>query len=586
MSRSKAVDLTTIQLFWQAGLRNKRLLLLALLYPVGAILISTIVPLLVGKIIAAIASQDPNPGRFIPYFVLAAGAGVLANRYGFSFLLAHQAKTMSYLQQKALETLLRRSVGFHNDNIGGKLVSDAIDYPAGYSQLANAIFINIIPFAVVLITGSVLIIAESWKLGVLVSLMAVVTVTWGVIESRGRSPLRKQRLKATKAVTAHLADAILNVQTVKTFAHETDELNKHKALNKTLLQQRLHDWQLAAYQGSNRIAALLFMQLAFIVMIIHLVSNDPGLLGIGIFAFSFTITLSNKLFEVNSMIRNIEDGLLNASPMTEIIMQEPEIRDTRGAKSLEVKKGTISFDNVDFAYKDTSATDSVFAGLQLSIKSGEKIGLVGQSGGGKSTLTRLLLRFEDINDGQILIDGQNIAEVTQSSLRQAISYVPQEPLLFHRTIRENIAYGDWDASLEDVQKAAKKAHAHEFIQGLQDGYDTIVGERGVKLSGGQRQRIAIARAILKNAPLLILDEATSALDSESEVLIQEALWDLMKGRTTIVIAHRLSTIQKMDRIIVLDDGKIVEQGSHKELVKQKGHYAKLWAHQSGGFIEE
>jgi ATP-binding cassette subfamily B protein len=586
MSRPKSVDLATIRLFWQAGLEQKRLLFLALLYPVGTIFVNTVVPLFVGKILAAIAVPGSHPSHYIPYFVVAAIIGLAGNRWGFRFLLSHQALTMSRLQHQALETLLKRSVGFHNNNIGGKLVSDAIDYPVGYSQLANAIFVNIIPFGLVLIVGTILVSAESWKLGLLVGAMAVISVGWGVLESRKRSPLRQQRLVATKAVTSHLADAILNVQTVKTFAHENDELKTHKELNKTLLGQRLHDWQLAATQGNNRIMALLGMQLVFIMLAIRLVSDDPSLLGVGIFAFSFTITLSNKLFEINTMIRNIEDGLLNASPMTEVILEEPEIRDIKGAKPLQVKKGEIVFDHVDFAYKDNNSEGGVFADLDLKIKPGEKIGLVGQSGGGKSTLTRLLLRFEDINGGRILIDGQNIAEITQASLRQAISYVPQEPLLFHRTIRENIAYGNWDASLEDVQKAAKKAHAHEFIESLTDGYDTIVGERGVKLSGGQRQRIAIARAILKNAPILILDEATSALDSESEVFIQEALWDLMKNRTTIVIAHRLSTIQKMDRIIVLDDGQIVEQGTHQELVKQKGNYAKLWAHQSGGFIED
>jgi ATP-binding cassette subfamily B protein len=585
MSRPKSVDLATIRLFWQASLRHKRLLFLALLYPVGTIFVNTVVPLYVGKILAAIAVPGGNPTHYIPYFVVAAFIGLLGNRWGFKYLLSHQAETMSFLQRQALEALLRRSVGFHNDNIGGKLVSDAIDYPTGYAQLANALLINIIPFGMVLLIGSILVTIESWKLGLLICAMATISVGWGIFESKKRSPLRMQRLKATKDVTAHLADAILNVQTVKTFAHEDDELKSHKKLNTRLLDQRLHDWQLAAVQGNNRIAALLGMQLIFILLAIQLVRDDPSLLGIGIFAFSFTITLSNKLFEINSMIRNIEDGFLNASPMTEIIMEEPEIRDVRAAKPLNVKHGAITFDHVDFSYKDNDS-GGVFADLDLTIKPGEKIGLVGQSGGGKSTLTRLLLRFEDINNGQILIDDQNIAEVTQTSLRQAISYVPQEPLLFHRTIRENIAYGNWDATLEDVKKAAKKAHAHEFIESLADGYDTIVGERGVKLSGGQRQRIAIARAILKNAPILILDEATSALDSESEVFIQEALWDLMKGRTTIVIAHRLSTIQKMDRILVLDDGQIVEQGTHQELVKQKGNYAKLWAHQSGGFIED
>jgi ATP-binding cassette subfamily B protein len=223
--------------------------------------------------------------------------------------------------------------------------------------------------------------------------------------------------------------------------------------------------------------------------------------------------------------------------------------------------------------------------LNLHIKAGEKLGLVGPSGGGKSTLTRLVLRFDDVQNGRITIDGQDIRDITQASLHQQIGYVPQEPLLFHRSVRENIAYGNLGASEKDVRDAARKAYALDFIDTLPNGLDTIVGERGVKLSGGQRQRVAIARAILKNAPILLLDEATSALDSESEKVIQKALQELMQSRTTIVIAHRLSTIQKMNRIILLNDGKIVEQGSHIELLKSKGLYARLWGHQSGGFME-
>lgn len=277
---------------------------------------------------------------------------------------------------------------------------------------------------------------------------------------------------------------------------------------------------------------------------------------------------------------------MQAAPMTEIISETPEILDKPNAAKLQVRDGAVAINNVDFRYAENVNGQSIFTGLNLMIKPGERLGLVGPSGGGKSTLTRLLLRFEDINNGEILIDGQNVADVSQTSLRRSIAYVPQEPLLFHRSIHENIAYGRADASLSEVKQAARLAHADEFIGKLKDGYDTIVGERGVKLSGGQRQRIAIARAILKDAPILILDEATSALDSESEVLIQKALWELMKGRTAIVIAHRLSTIQRMDRIIVLDDGKIVEEGTHKQLLEQKGLYSKLWSHQSGGFLEE
>jgi ATP-binding cassette subfamily B protein len=232
------------------------------------------------------------------------------------------------------------------------------------------------------------------------------------------------------------------------------------------------------------------------------------------------------------------------------------------------------------------ANDALFNGLSLQINPGEKVGLVGHSGSGKTTFTRLLLRFSDIDAGEITIDDQNIARITQDDLHASIAYVPQEPLLFHRSIAENIRYGDISASDSTIRKVAKLAHADDFVKDLPQGYDTLVGERGVKLSGGQRQRIAIARAMIKQAPVLVLDEATAALDSESEALIQDALWKLMEDRTAIVIAHRLSTIQHMDRIIVMSNGEIVEEGSHKELLKAKGAYAKLWARQSGGFIED
>jgi len=268
----------------------------------------------------------------------------------------------------------------------------------------------------------------------------------------------------------------------------------------------------------------------------------------------------------------------------EILSQEPEVLDPVSPEPVRITAGAISFDKVIFSHD--GADDALFDNLNLHIKPGEKIGLVGHSGSGKTTLTRILLRFSDIDGGSITIDGQNIAAITQDDLRRSIAYVPQEPLLFHRSIRENIAYGKPDATDGEIRAAAQKANAADFIEKLPDGYGTMVGERGVKLSGGQRQRIAIARAILKNAPILVLDEATSALDSESELLIQAALNQLMEQRTAIVIAHRLSTIQKMDRILVLEKGTIVEQGSHAELVNKKGVYAQLWAHQSGGFIED
>jgi len=302
--------------------------------------------------------------------------------------------------------------------------------------------------------------------------------------------------------------------------------------------------------------------------------------------FNYTANIVEQLFQFgNNALRNYNRSVGDASDMVAILSQPAEVQDPAKPEVSRMGKGAINFKNVTFTHN--GADDAVFKKLNLHIKPGEKIGLVGHSGSGKSTFTRLLLRFSDVDSGEVLIDGQNIANVTQDDLHTQIAYVPQEPLLFHRSIRENIAYGQLDASQETIEATAKMASAHDFIMALPQGYDTLVGERGVKLSGGQRQRVAIARAMLKNAPILALDEATSALDSESEVLIQAALWKLMEGRTAIVIAHRLSTIQKMDRIIVLDNGRIVEQGSHKELIaKKNGTYAKLWAHQSGGFIDD
>jgi ATP-binding cassette subfamily B protein len=271
--------------------------------------------------------------------------------------------------------------------------------------------------------------------------------------------------------------------------------------------------------------------------------------------------------------------------MTELLEQPPQVQDKPFAEESEIARGAIGFSDMTFRYSDAASNDTLFKDFDLSVKSGEKIGLVGPSGGGKTTITRLLLRFMDIQSGAITIDGQDIRDIKQRDLRRAIAYVPQEPLLFHRTIKENIRYGRPQATDAEVIGVAKKSYAHEFVSALPQGYDTLVGERGVKLSGGQRQRVAIARAMLKNAPILVLDEATSALDSQSEQLIQKALWQLMKDKTAVVIAHRLSTINHMDRIIVLDKGRITEQGSHQQLLDQKGLYAKLWSHQSGGFIE-
>jgi ATP-binding cassette subfamily B protein len=306
--------------------------------------------------------------------------------------------------------------------------------------------------------------------------------------------------------------------------------------------------------------------------------------GIVYLVISYTLSVVSQLWSATHATRMYVRIVGDASPMIATLQEPVEIKDAPVVATANMHDGAVAFHNLTFTHDESNKP--LFRDFSLAIPAGQRVGLVGHSGSGKTSLTRLLLRFSDVDAGEITIDSQNIATLAQDDVRRAISYVPQEPLLFHRTLRDNIAYGKPDATDQEVWQAARAAHADDFINELPDKVETIVGERGVKLSGGQRQRIAIARAILKDAPILVLDEATSALDSESEKLIQASLETLMKNRTSIVIAHRLSTIAKLDRIIVLNQGKIVEDGTHSELLKQNGTYAKLWNHQSGGFIEE
>jgi ATP-binding cassette subfamily B protein len=284
-----------------------------------------------------------------------------------------------------------------------------------------------------------------------------------------------------------------------------------------------------------------------------------------------------------AIYRNLEGSLTDAAQFTELLLHPPAIVDADPVEPFQPRDASVRFRSVRFAHP---SRPPLFDGLDLTISAGEKVGLVGRSGGGKTTLTRLLLRFADLDAGAIEIGGQDIATIAQSALRSFIATVPQEPAMFHRTIAENIRIGRPRATDAEVRHAAELAHAAEFIAALPAGYDTLVGERGIKLSGGQRQRIAIARALLKDAPILVLDEATSALDSESENHIQQALWTLMQDRTAIVIAHRLSTVRRMDRLVVLEAGAIVEHGRHDQLLAGRGYYAALWQHQSGGFLQE
>jgi len=578
-------DRETIRASIHALTRHRRLFIMSLLYLVSKVLINVILPLLISLTFASMVTGT-DPDRYIAWLVVVATVGTLTNYFGIKAVVTLNAIGQYELNRQTFDTLLRRSVGFHANSIAGKLVSNAMDYASAHGRLVDAAYVNLIPLAVTFVVGIVVVAASSLPLALALLIVIGTILALSVIEGQQRKNLRFERRRVQNRLVAHYSDTIVNANAVKTFAREHDEAVTNGGIGKKLLEHRIRDWVRSIKSGTMRIGVLLVLQIGLIAFITHLYSQDSGVLGVGIFAFVYTITLINRLFDITTLILTIEEALLDASTMTRILMEDFEITDKPNAPDLAVRNGAISLKNISFSYPDSNANDTVFECLSLDIEPGQKVGIVGPSGGGKSTLTRLLLRFEDVTAGSITIDEQDIRDVTQASLRSQIAYVPQEPLLFHRSIFENIAYGKPNATLNEAKQAAKLAYADDFIEQLPHGYDTIVGERGVKLSGGQRQRIAIARAILKDAPILILDEATSALDSESEVYIQKALAQLMKGRTTIVIAHRLSTIQKMDRIIVLADGKIKEDGGHKDLLKANRLYAKLWAHQSGGFIEE
>jgi ABC-type multidrug transport system fused ATPase/permease subunit len=386
---------------------------------------------------------------------------------------------------------------------------------------------------------------------------------------------------AKAQLTGRIVDSITNIKNVIFFAaHENEDRIVAHSVGHTFRAQRA---QYRAFVQMRLVLQALNLLVYAVILPLSLRDLIHGAISVGDFLVVSTLTIqlirnvfdmANGLPDTYDMVGSIRDSL-------DMLIVPRDIRDSPGAVALHVSRGEVVFDGVDFGY---DGSKPVFRGLQLAIAAGQRVGLVGHSGAGKTTIATLLMRLYDVQGGAISIDGQKVAEVTQASLRRSIGLIPQDTILFHRTLMDNIRYGRPEASDDEVIAAAKGAHAHEFVEALPEGYRTLVGERGVKLSGGQRQRIAIARALLKNAPILILDEATSALDSESEALIQGGMSEAMTGKTVIAIAHRLSTLAHLDRLIVLDRGVIVEDGSHADLLARNGVYARLWARQVGGFL--
>jgi ATP-binding cassette subfamily B multidrug efflux pump len=488
--------------------------------------------------------------------------------------------------------MLRQSMEFFQNEFAGRVATKVMQAALGVRDVVMK-FTGVIAWVVVFFASAIgSFLANDWRLAIPMLLWLVL---YGItmrafVPTMGR--LSEKQADMRSLVTGRIVDTYTNMPTVKLFAHASREDD---------YARQGMQWMLESVYASMRVStwmniALNFLNAALITSTAALATWLWYIDAITVGAIAFSVGLVYRMqgmshwmiWEIAGLFEDfgvVKDGV-------DTIAQTQQVKDAEGATTLAVSKGKIAFENLRFNYgKPTQkGGHDVVDGLNLTIAPGEKVGLVGRSGAGKSTLASLLLRFYDVESGHILIDGQDISKVTQESLRSAIGVVTQDTSLLHRAVIDNIRYGKPDAPIAEVQAAARKAHADEFIANLVDpngrtGFDAHVGERGVKLSGGQRQRVAIARVLLKNAPILVLDEATSALDSEVEAAIQENLYALMEGKTVIAVAHRLSTIAAMDRLVVMDKGRIVEQGTHAELLKSGGIYAALWQRQSGGFID-
>lgn len=584
----KAIS-ATLKLYLGLIIRGWRWTLpLALTVSAGSILVFYVPPLVIADLIGSSPGTTITLSNGWVYLVLFGGAWLLGEalwRLAFWMIQRFEIGAFDFLLTYSFERLLKQDLSFYHNRFAGSITKNTVGFTRRFEGFFDTIIFEIVSTILPAMFGLVVL----FFISPLLSIALIGMMVFGVVVVRG--PLKK-RLKLVKirerkhsAVAGHIADVVGNITAVKSFGMEKQEVKTHEKHVRSLLEATFNSW----HYHNTRIDT--------IVSPIYVATNVLGLgiiLSLGVdattkaqlfLAFSYFSTFSRFLWSFNSVYRRLEEAVTEAALFVDYTLVVPEISDAAHAAKLTSKTGLIEFKNVDFTHGD-GAIDPLFRNFNLTIPAGQKVGLVGHSGAGKSTLVNLLLRFSNIDGGSITIDGQAIADVTQESLHKSIAYVPQEPALFHRSLKDNIAYGKPDATIDEVRLAAKRANALEFIEKLPEEFDTLVGERGVKLSGGQRQRIAIARAILKDAPILVLDEATSALDSESEKLIQASLSELMKNRTSIVIAHRLSTIAKLDRIIVLSDGGVAEHGTHAELLLKKGVYASLWAHQSGGFIEQ
>jgi ATP-binding cassette subfamily B protein len=568
--------------------RRPAVALPALLLPgVGNVLVFYAPPLVIARLLGAFSkNEDLTASQLAPYVLTFAGlwaAGEVLWRVAASFIAHAEIRGMEALYIEAMDELLAKDLSFFQDNYAGSLTKRALGYARRFEDVFDVMSFQVIANALPL--AFVTVVLWTYSPLLIITLVGMLSATFVMVFPliRRRRHLVDIREEASNKLAGHVADSIANAETVRAFAREPEEARIHAHNVGDYGAKTLRSWEYQNLRVDTLTSPMYVLTNTLGLVVALATSRGTGASLATVFiTFSYFAASTRVMWEFNRIYRNIEGALTDAAQFAELLLDPPTVVDAVEIQPFAPGDFAVELRNVSFRY--SPAGPLLLEDFSLMIEPNSRVGLIGRSGAGKTTLTRLLLRFVDVERGQILVGGQPIDRVPQAALRRAVGYVPQDPSMFHRSIADNIRVGRPGASDAEVRRAALLAHAAEFIEALPAGYQTLVGERGVKLSGGQRQRVAIARAMLKDAPILILDEATSSLDSESEGLIQEALWTLMARRTAIVIAHRLSTVRSMDRLIVLERGKIVEDGPHEALLSQGGLYASLWAHQSGGFL--
>ncbi|MBI3627481.1 MAG: ABC transporter ATP-binding protein [Candidatus Sungbacteria bacterium] len=585
----KQLTKDTYKVYWQHTKPYRGIVVLMVLSLALVTALDVVTPLFYKKFFDVIAAGSSNPAATFPKLfaivlqVLALNAlswglwriSVFSN----NFL---QPRVMTNLINTAFEYLHEHSYGFFVNRFAGALVRKVNRFSGAFENIADKLYWDLFPLVIKISGILIVLFIKSALLGWLMLGWAVLfmAINYSLAIYKLKYDIRSAEIDTR--VTARLADTITNNVTIKLFTGFRDEVASFRRLTDEEYKMSRFVWNLGGYIEAVQAALTVILEFLIFWAALHLWREGRLTIGDFVLLQAYVLTTIHQLWNFGRIFRQLYKNLADAEEMTEILNTPHEIQNEPAAPHLVVQAGKIEFRDVSFTYKNGR---SVMKNFNLIIQPGERVGIVGASGAGKTTLSALLFRFYDVRSGQILFDGQNIADVTQESLRSNISLVPQEPILFHRSLMENMRYGRRDATDQAVISAARLAHCDEFIEALPEKYNTYVGERGIKLSGGERQRVAIARAILKNAPILVLDEATSSLDSHSESLIQDALANLMKGKTTIVIAHRLSTIMRLDRIVVMKDGARLEEGTHQMLLDTSDSlYKKLWELQVGGFI--